>query len=58
MEYTRMVHQLQNIVERANEGKHRIRHMDAEAIKDALERFDEDIPSGKPKMGFHVPKEV
>lgn len=56
MEYPRMVRQLKEVIERAYQGNHRVRQMDIEAIKDALDQFDETIPDGKPLIGFQIPK--
>lgn len=57
MEYPRMIRQLQEIVKRTHKGKCRIRQMDIEAIKDVLDTLDEDIPNGKPQIGFQIRQE-
>ena len=54
MEYPRMILHLQEIVKRAHGGNSRVRRMDIEAIKEALERWEEDIPNTKAQIGFHT----
>jgi isocitrate dehydrogenase len=53
MEYPRMVRHLKEIVNRSYSGKKQVRVMDIEAVKEALERFEEIVPDpSKKSIGF------
>ena len=58
MEYKRMVNHLKDVVCRAHKGNKRVREMDLEAIKEALERFEEDVPERERRgIGFQIGRE-
>lgn len=54
MEYPRMVKQLQAIIDRAHNGTKRVRTMDVEAVKDALDYLDEKVPNDQRPIGFQI----
>lgn len=53
MEYDRMMRKLQGVVQRSYTGQKRIRVMDVEAVKEAIERLDGRVPDPNSKqIGF------
>ncbi len=53
MERHRMVRKLKDLICRSYEGKRNLKVMDVEALKEALERLDEEVPERQsPKIGF------
>lgn len=49
-----MVRHLKEIIVRADKGNKRVRTFDVEAVKEALERFNEEVPQNRKPIGFQV----